>query len=184
MNRRNNLDNRVYRVVQTSSAGTVLTSLLAATAGLGRSFSDADILQFSSLAAIFDQWMMETVEIWLTPRGNATTPGYGVDTQYYSVNDYDDDATPGGSAGLMQNQNCIMTSATNGHYRRFRPHIAVAAYGGAFTKFLNSPSTWIDVASTGVKHYGLKVAIDATNANGDLALDLKIRITAAFRNVI
>jgi len=66
--------------------------------------------------------------------------------------------------------------------RKWRPHIATAAYSGVFTSFKNEPSTWIDVASPGVQHYGLKVAADVTSTNS-VAIKMFVRVWVQFRNV-
>ena len=39
------------------------------------------------------------------------------------------------------------------------PHIAMAAYSGAFTSYANRQKQWIDVASADVIHYGYKYAV-------------------------
>jgi hypothetical protein len=176
-------DNKVYTVRQTSNQGTVISSNGAVTALYARAFTSADILQFSSFATIFDQYKIEMLELWLTPYGVGTVPGYTGGGKFVTVVDYDDANAPTSLQSLQEYQNAVTTRFTDGHYIKFRPHIAEAAYGGAFTQFLNRPSDWIDCGSTGVQHYGLKLAMDITPATGDVKMDLSTRLTVSFRNV-
>lgn len=176
-------DNRPYVIMQTSAQGTVLQTGNAAPSFLGKKWTSADILQFSSFASVFDQYKIDFIEAWLVPFGPGTVAGYNAVGKLYSVIDYDDANTPTSIAGLQQYENCVTTRYTDGHYIKFKPHIAEAAYAGAFTGFANKPSSWIDVASTGVEHYGLKVGVETSLSNGDVKVDLTTRITVSFRNV-
>jgi hypothetical protein len=176
-------DNRPYTVMQTSAQGTILTSNNITPQFFAKQWNTSDLVQFSSYAAVFDQYKIEKVEFWLTPFGTACAPGYPNNVRIYSVIDYDDSTTPSSVSALQQYENAVTTRCTDGHYVKFRPHIAVAAYGGAFTQFMNKECDWIDVGSTGVQHYGLKVGIDPTAASGSLNLDMITRITVSFRNV-
>jgi len=111
----------------------------------------------------------------------ATTLNFGGEN-LYSVIDYDDANALTTVAGALAYTNVIVTPMTNGHYRKWRPHIAVGAYSGAFTSFKNEVSNWIDVASPGVQHYGLKVVADVTSIN-TLSIKMFSRVWVQFRNV-
>lgn len=176
-------DNRAYTVMQTSNQSTVVSSDAAIPKFFTKGWTSADLLQFASYAAVFDQYRIDRIEAWLTPFGSATSNTYTTNAKLYSVVDYDDAATPASNAALQQYENCVTTRCSDGHYIKFRPHIAVAAYGGAFTQFLNKPSDWIDCGSTGVFHYGIKIGLDSTGSNNDCRVDLTTRITVSFRNV-
>jgi len=176
-------DNRPYTIMQTSGQGIVLQTGNAAPSFVGKKWTSADILQFSSFASVFDQYKIEFIEVWLEPFGSGTIPGYNSVGKLYSVVDYDDANTPTSIASLQQYENCVTTRYTDGHYIKFRPHIAEATYAGAFTGFLNRPSTWIDVATTGAEHYGVKIGVDTSLSNGDVRIDMVSRITVSFRNV-
>jgi hypothetical protein len=176
-------DNKIYTVRQTSNQGTVISSSGAVTALYARAWTSADILQFSSFASIFDQYKIEMLEIWLTPYGVGTIPGYIGGGKFVTVIDYDDANAPTSLQALQEYQNAVTTRFTDGHYIKFRPHIAEAAYGGTFTQFLNRPSDWIDCGSTAAQHYGLKLAMDVTPSTNDVRMDLSTRITVSFRNV-
>jgi len=176
-------DNRPYTVMQISNQGTVMTSATSIPTFYGRYFSANDVIQFSSFAAVFDQYKIDTVEVWMTPFGSASAPGYNANCRIYSAVDYDDANTPTSINAIQQYENSVVTRSTDGHYIKFVPHIAVAAYGGTFTQFKNEKTDWIDVASTNTSFYGLKAAIDPTSSTGDLKVDLVTRLTVSFRNV-
>jgi len=176
-------DNRRYTVMQTSNQGIVLSSNTSVAQLTSKSWTSADIIQFSSYASVFDQYRIDFVEVWLTPYGTATAPGYNGNVHLYSVVDYDDANAPASLVALTQYENCVTTRCTDGHYVKFRPHIAVAGYGGAFTQFINKPSDWIDVASGSLQHFGLKLGAETTVSNADLKVDMETRLTISFRNV-
>jgi len=176
-------DNRPYNVIQTSNQGVVLTSDAALPKFFTKNFSTSDIIQFANFAQVFDQYKINRIECWLVPYGPATVIGYNNSTKIYSVVDYDDSNTPASNTALQEYQNCVTTRTCDGHYISFKPHIAVAAYGGAFTQFKNEPSGWIDCASGAVQHYGVKLGIDNTTANGDCKIDMFTRVHVSFRNV-
>lgn len=179
-------DNRVYRVVQSSVIGNILNSVTGSPAGAFKNWTSADISQFSNFAAVFDQYKIVAVEIWISPYGSGSVSGYNPGAAYprwYSVTDYDDSNNLTTAAAALQYQNVMVSTLQEGHYRRVRPHIAVAAYGGAFTQFKNEPSGWIDCASTSVQHYGVKILVDATGSNNDVRFEAFQRLHLAFRNV-
>jgi hypothetical protein len=177
------LDNNPYVVRQTSTQGVVLTSSNTLPVFYAKFWSSADILQYSSYASVFDQYRIDMVEVWLVPYGAGTIPGYNNVGKIYSVVDYDDASNLITIASAQQYENCVTTRFTDGHYIKFRPHIAVAAYGGGFTKYLNRVSDWIDAGSQAVEHYGMKLACDTTSSNTDVKIDMTTRLTVSWRNV-
>lgn len=178
-------DNTVHRIVQSKSLGNQIGSLSSSSAVYSKNFTTGDIQQYSSFASVFDQYKFVKCEIWLTPFGPGTTTTYANTTgaRFYTVTDYDDSNNLTSSGQAMQYENVTMTNLNEGVYRSVEPHIAVAAYGGAFTQFKNEKSGWIDVASSSVQHYGVKCILDPTVANNDVIYYAMARITVHFRNV-
>jgi len=177
-------DNKIHNVIQMAAPVTVLTtSNVAATFGVYTFTATNSISQFASWAAVFDQYLIREIEVWVTCAYSAaaTTLNYG-NENLYSVIDYDDGNALTTIAGVLAYENVIAAPMTNGHYRKWRPHIATAAYSGVFTSFKNEQSTWLDVASPGVQHYGLKLAADITSINS-LTIKMFTRVWVQFRNV-
>jgi len=177
-------DNKVYSFTQQADLGEPLTSSTTVPTSLGISFTaTSHLAQFGSFATIFDQYRIMEIECWIyanTTTINASVGGGNLS----SVVDYDDDANPstGGANPLLQYQNLVISPINDGHYHKFRPHIAMAAYSGAFTSFANITSPWIDVASNAVKHYGVKLWCDATSPN-TVQFRVLTRIAFQMRNV-
>jgi len=134
--------------------------------------------QISHLTAIFDQYRIPMLEIWLVPQ-RATTNTCG--SNVASVIDYDDNTNLTTYAQALDYVNCVSTEGRFAHYRKFVPHCAVAIYSGAFTSYENVTAPWIDAASTGVLHYGIKVA--STQASAVTVYDLTVRLHTEWRNV-
>jgi len=154
-------DNMVHNFIQTIDLGQILTTNNAVPTFFARNFSFNDLQQVASFQALFDQYRITEVELWAQPINNSATVATSGPT-WYSVVDYDDSATPSSLAALQQYTNVITTPLNNGHYVRFKPHVAEALYGGAFTAFGNITAPWIDSASPGVQHYGFKMGVNVT----------------------
>jgi len=161
-------------IAQSSSVGSTLQINFT----LANSVNDS-----ASYTTIFDQYRIVAAEVTLTPRiteANQVSPypaGY-----IYTVLDYDD-ATPLVSTAAAQNySSCIATPVTEAVRRCVKPRIAVAAYSGAFTSFANLADQWIDAASTGVIHYGIKCIMDVGTASALCTYDLEQTVVVQFRS--
>jgi len=180
----NRRDNGTFEFIQLQSLGIILVGTNAGAVGSAIAFTAAThIQQFSSFAAVFDQYKIKTIEIWATPRGLGTSSTYLNSGRMYSVTDYDDANIPSNTAQMLQYQNVIAAPFGMGHYRKWTPHMALAAYSGAFTSYANVTAGWIDVASPSVQHFGFKAMLDGTNAANDVQVEGLVRITVQFRNL-
>jgi hypothetical protein len=173
------IDNKVYNITQSFLSTAILTTSTTVPT-FGAAFISLSLFdQVTQLAAVFDQYRIKEVEIWTLPRviQSANAP-----TEYATVIDYDDSNNLTSYQQACDYQNCVETSIYQGHYRRFQPHAAIAAYGSSvFTSFGNVKDLWIDAASTGVAHYGLKLAAASTTTA--VTIDLIIKCHFQFRNV-
>jgi len=175
-------NNAVFRVVQSYETPGFAVSSAALTTYTASIFTVNFLDQITSLTAVFDQYKIEMVEVWLTPRcgvviDNATA-NMGT---FHTVIDYDDNNVLTTIGQALDYANVVVSSGCVGHYRRFVPHIAVAAYSGTFTSFANETAPWIDAASPTVAHYGMKTAWTTTDIV--YTYDLQVRIHTAWRNV-
>jgi len=170
------VDNKEYKICQTvlsSAAWTVSASVPTFNAF---SFYASLIDQWTQLAAVFDQYKITKLQVWIVPQTTGPTLG-----ETASVIDYDDTTALTTFAQALDYQNCLVGKSNEGHYRSFRPHVAVAGYTGSFGGYTNVKSPWIDCTSGTVLHYGVKVA--STVASGANAYDLVTRYHISFRNV-
>ncbi len=119
----------------------------------------AALSQFSAsnYTALFDQYRIEQLELWLEPENTNA-----ICAELATCVDYDDANAPGSIANVADRQDALVGMGAAGRYHKWVPHVAVAAYSGTFTSFINEPAPWVDSASTGVQHYGFKIAALAT----------------------
>jgi hypothetical protein len=173
--------NQPYRITQELNAGTILTTSTTVPTFGATSFSVNSLDQISQLGAVWDQYKIEEIEVWLfsNTMGASTGAQQGL---VYSVLDYDDASNLSTIGQAEDYTNVVTMIPTDSIYRRFRPHVAVAAYSGTFTSFSNVEAPWIDFASPNVQHYGLKLAATATAAAVSF-YTLQVRYHLAFRNV-
>jgi hypothetical protein len=174
-------DNLIYRISQSVEfpANQATSTTVPTFATYAFQLSQVD--QVSQLTAIFDQYKIECIEFWLIPHTPdnvtaATNPGLMT-----TVIDYDDANALSTIGQALDYTNAITASGLSGHYRVFRPHVATAAYSGAFTAYANETAPWLDAASTTVQHYGIKTACSATTAVQ--TYDAMVRFHLAFRNI-
>jgi len=135
-------------------SNTFLTTSTTLNAYGAKYFTLDQVSDYTSLVAVYDQYRIREVEVWLQPN-------YGTNNEHsgsvVSVIDYDDATVPSVFTDLYEYQNAIFSPMTYGHYRRFTPRIAVAAYQtGGFTGYSNQSSTWIDCAYPAVQHLASK----------------------------
>jgi len=145
-------------------------------------FTVASVADFSTLAAAFDQYRVDCLELIFTPHltdSTSTQPqGY-----LYTVLDLDDSTPFTATSQAQDYSSCITTRLVRPVRRCWKPRIAFATYAGAFTGFANVSESWIDCASTTVQHYGLKYALDQGAAAFLQVFDLTVRVRLSFRNV-
>lgn len=132
---------------------------------VGYSFKLNDLPNYTEFTALFDQYKITGIKIRLIPEQNQQALGVGVFNipPIYTVIDYDDDTALTAITDAMQYQNCKIHTTISGSQivRFFRPHIAVAAYSGTFTSYMNKSMQWIDSASPDTRHYGFKIIVAA-----------------------
>lgn len=170
---------QVFSTVQTYQTVAWATSSVTVPVFFSEQFSLANFDQYASFTAIFDQYRITSVEVYLTIQGgnlNLTNAG-----ELTTVIDYDDANSLPSVGGALDYANSLTSSGQSCHYRRFVPHIAVAAYTGTFTGFQNKRSDWIDAASAGIQHYGFKAALGVTSSV--VIYDLTVRANIDFRQV-
>jgi hypothetical protein len=175
-----------FTVIQ--SIGNAYIAQTAASVNVGvytYTFSLLD--QYASWAAVFDQYRIDVIETTFRPTNlgsSLSLPASIITPCLYTIIDFDDNTTPTGLAYMRQYES-LSVSQNETVVRTFEPHVALAAYSGAFTSYANAARQWIDASSSGVAHYGCKWAIDAGAAGQTLlqAWNVSIRMKVSFRNV-
>jgi len=182
-----NQENKIYTYVQNTAVTYTLTQRATLETSIGFQFVFTDLDNYTNFAGLYDQYRIDEIEMTIRPAFNAQQPVVGFKMPLlYTVIDYDDAGASLTTAQAKEYAN-VGISLYETTYVRFRPHIATAAYSGAslFTSFANMESTWIDVVSTGVPHYGVKLVCEA-GATGQTAFqywDVSTKFKISFRNV-
>jgi hypothetical protein len=133
----------------------------------------------SGYTSLFDDYKFEQIEAWLEPDYNVGGVING--GPWASVVDLDDANAPAAFDTVTNRQGALVSGVTSGHYHRWKPHMAVAAYSGAFTSYANEPAGWIDCASPSVQHFGLKAAFPVTSS-GAYTYSLTLRAVVTLRD--
>jgi hypothetical protein len=173
-----------YRVTQLVDVGTVLTSSSGADTFFATAFNLNQLDQVASWQSVFDQYMIEALEVWLIPTYQDTSGG-NTNSVVYSTIDYDDSNAPTSLPNMRQIQNCVETTAYEGIHRIWVPHIAITTQNSTGSSTAsgsaNVAAPWIDSASPAVNHYAFKCAMKASAVT--TVLRLVVRYHLAFRNV-
>jgi hypothetical protein len=155
------LKGQVYRFKFTVDSNDISQIAIAETKG-GVYYALTSYPGYSQFA-LFDEYRIECIKVKFRPRFNMFTIG-SVGTnklpRLYTVIDYDDASTPTDINALKQYQSCRECNFDQSMVRTFRPKCAAALYSGTFASYGNMDHMWIDMASPGVQHYGLKYGIE------------------------
>jgi hypothetical protein len=170
----------IYSTMSTYQVSAYHTTNNATPTFAIHTINSADIADFTSLGAVFDQFRLDRVEIWMLPRFIPTGPTINMGTMI-SVIDYDDSNALASTTAALAYENSLPTTGGLCHYRSFTPHLAPALYGGSFTQFgnLRSNAMWVDAASN-PNYYGLKTASTITDAAYNW--DLIVRVYHSWKN--
>jgi len=101
------------------------------------------------------------------------------------VIDYDNGTALTSTAAAREYDNCMILTPAESGERIFIPRMALAAYSGAFTSYANVEPQWIDTASTGVIHYGLKYFIPAVTSGQTMlqSWEINVEYYVSFRSL-
>jgi len=184
---RDNKNATIYRITQ--YIGGAIINQVATTPTLGSyGFTISELDQFSSFSAIWDQYRITKIDVTFSPmyRGTPIQATNNVVIPYiYVAVDYDDVSTPSSIATLREYQNCIVRNDEKSFTVSFKPSVALAAYSGSFTSYANVSEQWLDMASSGVVHYGIKYAVDPgwSGQTNFQSWNVNYRFWVEFKNV-
>lgn len=123
-------------------------------------FKLSDVSQYADYANVYDQYRIVAIDLYFQPDHNTFQNALQNQSRMFSVLDFDDAVSLTGANAARGYNNCIITSPWEKCHRRFVPRCALAAYSGAFTSYAQAKNAWLDMASPGVLHYGVKIWID------------------------
>jgi len=155
------------------------------------SFQLSDLPNYTEFTNLFDQFKITSITakfIYSQSQAStvvpASTPAYS--PMLYQVIDYNDATALSIPENYLQYQNCYVGNLIKTRSVEFQPKISIATYTGAFTGYGNT-AMWIDTASSGTQHYGLKFYIEpltsGTGSNLIGYLTIVLRYNLQFRQV-
>jgi len=167
-------------VIVTASGTASVASNIAAV------FSNLD--NAAAFGNLFDQYRIDCLRITIRPQQNAlglNTNSTTTLTDFYAVIDYDNGTALTSTAAAREYDNCMILTPAESGERIFIPRMALAAYSGAFTSYANVEPQWIDTASTGVIHYGLKYFIPAVTSGQTMlqSWEINVEYYVSFRSL-
>jgi hypothetical protein len=133
--------------------------------------------QYNEYLSLFDQYRVDWADAWLEP---TAAMGTTVFAPLATTVDLDDANVPTAYAQVAAHPHALVGMGASGRHHSWKPHVAVAAYSGAFSSFANQASEWCDSASPGIQHYGFKVAAFPTPVA--IPYTLSIRLICSFKN--
>jgi hypothetical protein len=175
------LINKTFKVVQTCPQLTTFTSSVAGPSFSFISFYFGLLDNVAAWASVFDQYRILKLQVSFRPRMNFESSSTANTGTFITVVDVDDSTALTTIAAAMDYATAVVGRGIEEQTRTFVPHLALAAYSGAFTSYANVEPTWIDCASTGVLHYGVKTAWSQTDAA--YIIDSTTRVYLEFRNI-
>jgi len=176
------VDNKIYEVIQSCEFLAVQTSSATVPTSVAIPIALTNFDQYAAFTSVFDQFRIVEIEYTFRPRiqtmdGTITNSGL-----FHTVVDYDDANTLLSAAAALDYSNCLVTQGNREHKRRFKPHVAIAAYANLLTfNYANVADLWIETASNIVTYYGVKTVWTPTSVA--LNMDLTVRARIQFKNV-
>lgn len=175
-------NNAVFRITQCFELLAYHVSATASTSFVATNFTIGVLDQIVSLTNVFDQYRIDFIEAWITPRIDTVVPSAASNPGiFHTVIDFDDSSTLTTIGQALDYSNVMMASGVVGHYRAWKPHVAGVVQSGSQVSVHNLTSPWLDSANTSVQHYGLKTAWTVTDIV--YTMDATFRIHCSFRNV-
>lgn len=142
---------------------------------IGINFSLADVPGATELAALYQTYCIEQVELWFRPEytvlSDASALSNSVNVDLYSAIDLTNSSAPASVAAVCEYQNCAHTSIVRTHYRKIRPAYLIDA--------LLPSCAMMSTASLSSDWMGLKVAIPPTGIAMTFRTIAKFKISFA-----
>lgn len=155
----------VFRVTRMLDNG-ILTSNTVADIFPNYNYALQYLTAYSEFTALFDQYRITRIETTFMPTiTEISALGSFTNSYLLTAIDYDDSNAYATLNDALQVATASITPLTKPVTRGFSPRLALAAYSGTFTSYAQAPpGQWVDCASPGVQHYGLKCAVPLTGS--------------------
>lgn len=157
---------------------------------VGTDFRLTEVLGYTELTNLFQEYMITKVEVYFYPKANVqqTTTSAVQDSVpfLYFVFDPNDASAPANLDALRECGNCQLRYGYNKFKLTYYPRVAQAVYDGAFTGFsTGSRRQWIDTSYPSTRYFGLKYGVSGSDNTSSLVNSwiVNYRYTIACRRV-
>jgi len=162
--------------------------------GQGHQFTIGMLPQINTFAALYDQYRIAKIEFRIIPRAISNVPlggdegavSAGVKARIIYAIDYDDANLPTTYNQLREYGNAKTMDLQFGRSRTiiWTPTVSAEIFNSPVsTSYGSRRSPWLDIASTSVPHYGLKLGIEGTTINNQYTVDYEVRYLVQFKSV-
>lgn len=171
-----------------SNSGMLTLSLPAVQSTHYFSFAKAFLINelpnFSEFTSLYDQYKIIGIVFRIIPVNNTSGTQSIANVQNGDLGgflhwhiDHDDYASaPASDIGIddmrqrpdYKIHNLFNSYNKNGFKRYIKPRVAIAAYNGAFSGYMNAGNKWIDCNSPQVEHYGIKGIFEIVNPSSEV----------------
>lgn len=163
---------RISKITRTVVKDYNIPTSASAETDRAYAFALNDLPGYTEFTSLYDAYRIDRVEcnIFVDTNAAGLYPNQGSPSYYFTAVDYDD-ANAVTQNYIQQKDNCeIVPIRKPVHKVLLEPRIAMAAYGGAaFTSYVEAKAgQWVDSASPGVPHYGLKLCFPIAAATGSI----------------
>lgn len=184
----NKVRRQVHVFKRTAYLGTVTASISAlgvpAPVAVGYAMSLGQLPNVADFTSLFDQYKITGAKITLTPAlsEGINSPLFGQNvalgfSRVHSAIDYDDNSAPASEDSLLEYGSHKSTSPFQTHSRYIKPKVLHEVYRSALTTaYSPRSSTYLDMSTTDVPHYGLKVWISAPNTAAGVAAQISYKV--------
>ena len=174
---------RIYQFTRFADFYTITTNNITDTLG-AINFALNDVPGYTEFTALYDAYKINAVKIMFLPQMTSNISVSSVNnpyanTRFFSCIDYNDSTAPANVDAVREYKSCKYTPILRRHKRYiYKPKI-LAAEG------YTPVSPWISCASPSVIYYGLKYAIENTNATVGTAFEYSVecKFYLSFKNV-
>jgi len=140
-----------------------------------------ELPNYTEFTALYDQYRIIQATVNFIP-GAGVTQSTAINN-LITVVDYNDAVNLGVPVNAVQYPSLMESNPGSFVERTVNPHMATAAYSGAFTSYTNQYGVWIDASSPSVQHYGVKYLVDTSPTAVTAAWTVLVQVVFQVRNL-
>jgi len=125
-------------------------------------YSIVNIPGYTDLSALFDEIMVDRVDITMIAATDPGTGGAGTSSfggaQIVLARDYNDKSSPASPADVQQYSDCKIFSMTNGYINKmvWKPRFLTYAFDSSSQPLATTPKRGFIRSTSSIEHYGIK----------------------------